>query len=106
MNTDGYSIVDGPNRDKLFDSFKYHYDDEIITVCFTVIVGYTMSPDDPRAASVRKEVEATISSLEYEDGSGDKFNLAGQCTGVVERGSAFKAFYDSKRRKGHIVFNR
>ena len=106
MNTNGYAIEDGPNKDRLFDSLKYVCDSEKITVNFTVVVGYTMPPDDPRAAAVRKEIEATISSLEYEDGSGDKFNLTGYCTGTVERGSAFKAFYDSKRRKGHILFNR
>ena len=106
MNTDGYSIVNGPSRDRLFDSFRYNYDSEKITVCFSVEVGYTTPPDDPRGASIWKEVIATVSGLEYEDGSGEKFNVSGHCVGIVEHGSTFKAFYDSKRRKGHLTFNR
>ena len=35
MNTNGYAIEDGPNKDRLFDSLKYACDSEKITVNFT-----------------------------------------------------------------------
>ena len=121
MNTNqtterSFSIENGPNKDRLFDSCKYAYDGQVnLPVDFKVALAYTAPKDDPGCCYVLMPItDVSITSIEHEDGSGDKFNLRGYCEADLEitsgsphyRSYEFKAFYNSKSRKGYISFSK
>ena len=110
-----YDIVAGPNKDALFDACKYAYNENAkLTVNFTVAIGYTMPVSDPGCAYVAMAIaDIVIVGIEHEDGSGESFNLHGYCkadlnsfgrNNVTYKPYRFKAYYNSKNRKGCITF--
>lgn len=111
-----YEIEGGPNKDMLFDACKYAYDKHAkIPIDFAVALAYTRPKSDPGCIYIRMKIaNIVISGIEHEDGSGESFNLRGYCSADLETisGNAtlipyeFEAYYDSKRRKGHITFTR
>lgn len=119
MNTKNetrYDIVNGPNRDALFDNCKYAMDKGInIPVEFDVAFGYTKPKDDPGCVYIKMAVSnVRIVAIEHEDGSGNSFNLRGLCSAnlkpigpngpVAKRAYKFEAYYNAKTRKGTIKF--
>lgn len=109
---DYFEIIGGPNKDLLFDACKYAYDKlSNIAIDFTVISGYTTSPDDPACAYVVMNVsDFKIAGIEHENGSGESFNIHGYCKlnqdtqGILACSCRFKAYYNARSRKGTISF--
>ena len=109
-----YDIVAGPNKDALFDVCKYVCSKTAkLTVNFTVAIGYTMPKNDPGCAYIAMAItDIMIYGIEHEDGSGESFNLHGYCkadlnslggNNVTYKSYRFKAYYNSKNRKGCIT---
>lgn len=109
-----YDIVSGPNKDMLFDACKYAYSKTAkLTVEFAVAIGYTMPNNHPGCAYIAMSItDIKIVSIEHEDGSGESFNLRGYCkadlnslggSNVTYKSYRFKAYYNSKNRKGCIT---
>ncbi|MBQ3441181.1 hypothetical protein IJG27_02600 [Candidatus Saccharibacteria bacterium] len=105
IESERYNIVAGPNKDTIFDICKYSFDRRTkIFAEFTIVIGYT------GVTSIVTDIK--ITSIQHEDGSGDKFNLVGYCTtglpsltnDVAYRPYKFMAFYNSRSREGHIAF--
>ncbi|MBR2994827.1 hypothetical protein IKF32_02855 [Candidatus Saccharibacteria bacterium] len=99
-----YDIIAGPGKDLLFDACKYAYTkDAKIPVDFAVVKA------DQNLIFV---TDFVVNSIQYEDGSGCKFNLGGYCKANLgseplegePKGFNFKAFYDTKKRTGFIIF--
>ena len=110
-----FDIVAGPNRDMLFDACKYAYDKMVrIPIDFVVAIGYTMPKHHPGCAYVPMYIsDIKVVGIEHEDGSGESFNLHGYCkadlnslggNNVTYKSYRFKAYYNSKNRKGCITF--
>lgn len=110
-----YGIIAGPNKDILFDACKYAYSkNSTIKVDFTVVIGYTAPPSDPRSAYIPMKIgDFKIVGITHEDGSGESFLLQGYCkadlssTGGVSTSYSdyrFKAYYNAKSRRGHVKF--
>ena len=105
-----YDIVDGPGKDKLFDACKYAYSgDSKVTVKFVVSLGTTMPKGHPGSAYILMPVTGfRINGIQHENGSGEGFNLQGLCKAAQDSGTfklcKFKAYYNSKSRKGRISF--
>lgn len=109
-----YDIITGPNKDALFDACKYACNDEArIPISFTVAFGYTTPVGDPGCAFIPMYVkDFRIVGIENEDGSGDSFNLRGDCKADLKsfHGTAtykyyrFRAYYNARRRSGCIIF--
>lgn len=110
MNTQderSYEIVNGPNKDTLFDACKYAYGKTKVIVNFSIVAGYTPS-SHTRIPMLLRDI--TICGIEHEDGSGESFNLHGHCKvdGALStrvRICRFKAYYNARSRKGFITFN-
>ena len=115
MNTKrkNFNIVDGPNRDMLFDACKYARDKTVrIPINFIVAIGYGIPKNHPGFQMYVSDIK--IASIEHEDGSGEKFNLRGYCKADLDStvGNAetctsykFEAYYDTKNRSGCIMFS-
>ena len=120
MNTNEerlYDIVNGPNKDTLFDACKYAYvKGAQIPINFDIAAGYTMPKSDPNCAYIPLSTrDFKIASIENEDGSGESFNLEGYCTAGFKRRPTgldiydtyrFSAYYNTKRRTGTIKFHK
>ena len=106
IESERYSIIAGPNKDTIFDICKYSFDSRTkIFAEFTIAIGY--------AGVISIVTDIRITSIQHEDGSGDKFNLTGYCTtglptspakDVAYKPYKFTAFYNSRSREGHITF--
>jgi len=106
-----YDIIDGPNRDMLFDACKYAFSDTAkVEIRFAVAKGYTKPKSHPAAAFLPvRTKDVVITQIQHEDGSGESFNLVGFCKTDVERELEFKpcnfeAYYNTKTRNGKISF--
>lgn len=104
-------IVNGPNKDTLFDACKYAYSKTTIAIDFGVAAGYTMPRDHPGCAYVPMDMsDVVIRGIEHEDKSGEHFIIHGICKTTLPRSSdsakfyKFNAYYDSKTRTGTITF--
>lgn len=102
-----YEIVNGPNKDTLFDACKYAYSKTAkIAIDFGVVVGYTMPRNHPGCAYVPMDMsDVAIRGIEHEDGSGESFNIHGICKATLISSNdakfyKFKAYYNSKTRTG------
>ncbi len=106
-----YNIIDGPSRDKLFDSFKYAYDKGAkVPITFSICEGTTAPSGHPGAAAVLKNVkDFVILAIRHEDGSGQSFVLSGHCKASVAgsgmQNVKFNAYYNTQRRNGTIHFH-
>lgn len=108
-----FEIIDGPNKDALFDACKYAYNsDSTIAIDFTVAIGYTMPKSHPDCACVPMSItDVRIVGIEHEDGSGESFNLEGYCkadpdsSGRINPTASYKftAYYDARKRRGGIT---
>ena len=103
------NIVNGPNRDRLIDAFKYAYDEERLTPGFAIYVGKTVDMDGTERIITNKITDITISSLQHESGSGDTFNFDGWCSvalyfGGKEKKYTFSGYYNARTRKGVMNF--
>ena len=106
-----YAIVNGPNRDRLIDAFKYAYGSDKVSANFAVAIDYrTIEESRNRVYALAQIERMTINTIQHEDGSGESFNLSGRCTACLERyGGAkhyykFEAYYNAKTRTGTIKF--
>jgi hypothetical protein len=110
-----YEIMDGPSKDMLFDACRYAYNRAAnLTVNFSVAIGYTMPRKHPNCCYIAMPItHVRIVGIEYEDGSGERFNLHGYCMAdlnsfvkrdVDYKPYRFKAYYNSKKREGRITF--
>lgn len=109
-----HAIVNGPNRDRLIDAFKYAYDDDKVSVNFAVSISYNAVEEDGKRVCFPTHLaqieRMIINTIQHEDGSGESFNLSGRCTACLERyGGAkhyykFEAYYNAKTRTGTIKF--
>ena len=114
-NEELYSILNGPNKDALFDACKYAYNENAqISINFVVMLGHTMPLGHPGDAIIAMAIRhIQITSIEHEDGSGESFNLAGYCEAdlrsvtskVTYRPHRFTAYYNTKTRNGSISFD-
>ena len=100
-----YDIVNGPNKDALFDACKYAcVKNTFIPVTFDVALGYTMPKSDPGCAYIKMDVEDfKIIGIENKDGSGESFNIRGY---AKKEGNQlrFRGYYNTKHRQGFITF--
>ena len=100
-----YDIVNGPNKDSLFDSCKYIcIKGASIPINFNVALGYSMPKNNPECAYFPMNLsDFKIMGIENEDGSGESFNIHGY---VKKDGTPFhfKAYYSTKHRNGTITF--
>lgn len=112
-----YNIVSGPNKDMLFDICKYAYSKTVkMNPKFAVAIGTTMPKDHPGCAYVTMAIEdIKILGIEHEHPTGESFMLHGVCKAnpnsiagnglnTIYTAYKFKAYYDSKTRKGWITF--
>lgn len=113
-NEKSYEIVNGPSRSDLFASCERSYDAGTrINLEFSVSVGRTMPKDHPGCADVLMGItDVKIAGIEHEDGSGNSFNLHGYCranldsyVGAVLKPYRFRAYFNTKTRKGYISFS-
>ena len=116
MNSHTYQIESGPNRENLFDAFKYAYDENAhIPLNFQIALSYTQPRNRQNCAYVPAKVkDFRITSIQHEDGSGESFNLTGHCKAnlritLPEDGEIhylsyrFRAYYNTRKREGSIV---
>ncbi len=83
-------IIDGPNRDYLWDAVKYCEDENVsMPVKFTCVY--------ETDATRQYEMELAVRGLEHEDGSGHSFNFTGVWNGIPVEG-----WYHAKFREGRI----
>ena len=111
-----YDIVSGPSKDMLFDVCKYAYSKTVkMSVEFAVAIGTTTPKDRPGCAYVTMAIKDTrIVGIEHEHTTGESFMLHGYCkanpnsigseSNTIYAAYEFKAYYDSKTRKGWITF--
>ena len=109
-----YDIVAGPSKAMLFDACKYAYAKTAkLPVDFTIAIRYTLpTKHNPQSTFVQMAItDIKICGIEHEDGSGESFNLHGYCkadtspfakTSPAYKAYRFKAYYNSKSRKGNI----
>lgn len=113
MNTpsQSYSIVGGPNKDLLFDAFKYANSENVrVPLDFHVALAFTAPLNDPGCAYVKMALKnVVVTGISHEDGSGESFIIEGRCdadlhsfcvTEYVYEHYRFKAYYNTQRRKG------
>ena len=111
-NSRSFDILNGPSKDLLFDACKYAHSKEVrINVDLTVAFGYTMPKNEAGAAYMRMAVsEIMIVGIEHENGSGDSLIVTGYCHADLDsmkgklKPYQFRAYYNSKTRKGNIQF--
>lgn len=100
-----YDIVNGPNKDTLFDACKYAcVKGANIPISFDVAASYTMPKGHPGCAYVKMPTsDFKIIGIDNEDSSGESFNIRGYAKkeGIHFR---FKGYYNTKRREGTISF--
>ena len=100
-----YDIVNGPNKDALFDACKYAcIKNAFIPVTFDIAIGYTMPKSNPNCAYFPMDVkDFRVMGIENEDGSGESFNIHGYAKkdGIQVR---FKGYYNTKQRNGVMHF--
>lgn len=98
MNTKYFTIIDGPNKDLLFDAVKYAYSQQVrVNTNFTIKI----DPKIANVCSIRKM--RRIVGIEHEDGSGECFNLHGYLIVFLlgkEVECRFQAYYNTRTRKG------
>lgn len=109
-----YDIVNGPNKDALFDACKYAcVKDATIPINFEVAAAYTMPKTEAGSAYVKMPVSCfRIIGIENEDGSGESFNIHGYCIigSSIKKPDdkrtqrQFKCYYNTKHRSGTITF--
>ena len=110
MNTEEtslYDIIGGPDTEAMT---HLRVND---TVDFTVVAAYTEPPGKKNRAYIKMVIQdIEVFGLEFEDGSGVRFNLHGHCKADPNcRGDNpdlqphwYQAFYDSKKHQGMIYF--
>ena len=107
-----HAIVNGPNRDRLIDAFKYAYDSDKVSANFTVAISYNPVEENGKCIHFpthTAQIERmTINTIQHEDGSGESFHLSGYCAAYPERFYKhyykFEAYYNAKTRTGTIRF--
>ena len=107
-----YEIVNGPNKDMLFDACKYAYSKTTkLAIDFGVAAGYTMPRSHPGCAYVLIDMsDVAIHGIEHENESGESFDIHGMCKAALHGLSddakfyKFKAYYNAKTRTGTITF--
>ena len=114
-----YTILSGPNKSTLFDAYQYAYSkDKKITVNFNIPQGYLNRSNNATDNAAKaylplplKISNVTVTGLQYEDGSGESFNLEGYCNADIDyyrrndgarryKCYRFLAYYNTKNRTG------
>ena len=87
-----YDIVNGPNTDQVFDSFKNTYGEEKRPIQFTI-------NDDAKQKTLS---DVRIVGMSYKDGSGKNLNINGYCRFGEETSVGFSMYYNSSLRSGYV----
>jgi hypothetical protein len=113
MNTQKeYEVVNGPALDTLLDSFKYAYSKvDVINLHFSIPIGITFGRDGKSVDVLMPMRNVRITSIGYEDGSGERFLIKGfleaDPQGLSHQNPiyshySFDGYYDAHRRKGWL----
>lgn len=103
-----FAIEDGPSASRLFDAVKYAYEEnDKIKVGFSVPKSYLGgSQKSPTAYTKLKMGDVKLTGIIHESGNGHSYILHGYCI-VCEDGEnrevPFRAYYDTRARKGSIT---
>lgn len=109
-NNKCFDIQCGPSRETLFDACKYAYDESKINIHFDIALKYT---EDNLKYYKMQISDVKVIGVEHEDGSGTKLNIHGtmkadltESRPVSARPVCYKyiAYYDTKKKKGTILF--
>ncbi len=115
-NKNMWKIVNGPNRDRLFDAVKYAYDEDVkVPLNFQVVYGTTMSVTHPGCANIYLRLkDVKVISIQHECGSGYSFNIEGYLKTRLDNPCEiletemndykFTAYYDADVREGFMSF--
>ena len=107
-----FDIINGPNKETIFDACKYAYAIVRVPIDFTIAIDYTQPSGDPKTTYIPMTIkEVQITTIEYEDTTGESLNLRGDCKASlysITDGDCssyrFNAHYNTKTRKGFISF--
>lgn len=107
MSEVNIQIVDGGSREELRDSLGRFPHQSSRSILLTLEI----SAEQAKALSSlgpttwpagRQQVPLLVNKMEWEDGSGEKFNIHGYLP--AHKLCAKGGFYDCRRRKGYLVF--
>ena len=87
-----YDIVNGPNTDQVFNSFKNTYSEEKRPIQFTIKDG----------TKQKTLSDVRIVGMSYEDGSGKNLIINGYCRFGEETSVGFSMYYNSSLRSGYV----
>lgn len=96
-----YNIINGPNRDAIYDAMKYQYE---IKIPIKFMIEKSHNSDGTTNLMTTRNL--IIASIEHESGTGYDLNLAGFIDVMVNESwhpYRFKIYYNVKTRKGHIT---
>ena len=96
MSTQNNTIAKGPSKSDLIFSL---FDMKVVT--FYCNSGNRTAGPIKKPLTLNEKIQVRVTSLEKEDGSGNKWNFKA----VTARDSTLvSGFYDDSTEKGHIVF--
>ena len=87
-----YDIVNGPDREQVFDSFENTYSKGGRPIQFTINDG----------AKQKTLSDVRIVGMSYEDGSGRNLIINGYCRFGKEISVDFSMYYNSSSRSGYV----
>lgn len=100
----GYRILNGPNKDRLIDAFKYAYDKP-----FGCLLPLEFDVEFDVDTTKTQACQFHVISIEHEDGSGHSFNIKGSC--LIPKLAAtdlhrtfYTGYYNASTRKGWVKF--
>lgn len=74
-----FSIVGGPNREKILDAFKYNRGKIIIPINFDVVAGYSAPPTTDGCMNYLLDIDALfIREIGHVEKTGDDLRLGGE----------------------------
>ncbi|MBP5633390.1 hypothetical protein J6X13_00435 [Candidatus Saccharibacteria bacterium] len=111
-----FDVVDGPSKGDIFDAVKYAYSrTSNVGVNFKIAFGYTKPKGDPEGAVIYLHAcNFRLRGIEHEDGSGENFNIKGDCYVSFRpmcsevshmHGKNFSMYFNTKDRTGTITFS-
>lgn len=98
-----FNIEGGPSADRLIDSFKYTYSQDVkVPVTFTVT---RIKNENEHTYDIAEITDVRIVTIAHESGSGQSFNLTGYCKlpSSTSLRMKFMAYYNAKTRKGILT---
>ena len=111
MNTRRFDIIDGPNRDMIFEAMKYVFDDGVvIPIKFDIVSWYSMPPTtDGCTKALLNTKRIKIEEIKHIDETGHMLKLAGCLEAKLSTEFLpyqFESLYNTATRKGSIKIAR